>query len=147
MPPEIKRESFLERHLHRTNLRRKGKKQKSSVKGQDRRTLMNNRKQHHSLILGICNKIASTTLAFAVLLVLAFFATRSAQAQTLTVLHTFTGSPHDGTMPVGNTLLDVYGSLYGTTFYGGAYGSVNGYGTVFKLDRNRKETGSCPRFS
>lgn len=44
------------------------------------------------------------------------------------VLHNFTGSP-DGANPYAGLVLDPKGNLYGTTAYGGAYGS----GTVFEL--------------
>ncbi len=66
-----------------------------------------------------------------------------APGQAFTVLHTFTGAPNDGASPFVNPLLDVYGTLYGITSFGGPYGGYNGSGgsgTVFKLDRNGKET-------
>jgi uncharacterized repeat protein (TIGR03803 family) len=68
-----------------------------------------------------------------------------AQAQTYTVLHTFTGIPDDGASISVAPLLDVHGTLYGTTGLGGPYGGgpfggVYGSGTAFKLDRNGKET-------
>jgi len=49
------------------------------------------------------------------------------EAQTFTVLHTFTGGA-DGSQPVAGLTMDRGGNLYGTTSAGGA-----GYGTVFKL--------------
>lgn len=49
-------------------------------------------------------------------------------AGTYRQVHTFGGGSKDGKNPLG-TLTDVGGKLYGTTFYGGAYG----YGTVFRL--------------
>ena len=52
----------------------------------------------------------------------------AAYAQTLTTLHSFTGEP-DGDGPVG-ALIDVGGTLYGTTFTGGTHGA----GTVFTID-------------
>jgi len=61
---------------------------------------------------------------------------KQALMQTFTVLHTFTGSPDDGAGPYSNMLLDVNGTLYGTTIFGGLYG----FGTVFMLDRRGKET-------
>ncbi|HLJ76960.1 MAG TPA: choice-of-anchor tandem repeat GloVer-containing protein [Acidobacteriaceae bacterium] len=68
-----------------------------------------------------------------------------ARAQTLTVLHTFTGP--DGLDPLGNLILDSSGNLYGTTYAGGsAYGynpltGMNeGGGTVFRIDATGNET-------
>jgi uncharacterized repeat protein (TIGR03803 family) len=45
-----------------------------------------------------------------------------------TVLHSFQGGPSDGAYPYAG-LIDVGGTLYGTTFEGGA----SGHGTVFKV--------------
>ena len=53
----------------------------------------------------------------------------SSQAQTLTVLHNFTGQA-DGANPYAGLTLDARGNLYGTTANGG-----NGGGVVFKLTR------------
>jgi hypothetical protein len=64
--------------------------------------------------------------------------------QTLTVLHTFTGT--DGEFPTGHLLRDSVGNLYGSTSGGGdlnCYDGVNGFpgcGTVFKLAVNGDET-------
>jgi len=69
------------------------------------------------------------------LLALPFIATRSVQAQTFSVLHTFTGGG-DGANPIAGVIRDASGNLYGTAAQGGAFG----YGTVFKLDPKRKET-------
>jgi uncharacterized repeat protein (TIGR03803 family) len=66
----------------------------------------------------------------------AVVATPSAQAQTYTVIHTFTGSPTDGANPYGNLLRDPKGNFYGTTFGGGASGA----GTVFKVGNKGKES-------
>ncbi len=49
------------------------------------------------------------------------------QAQTLTVLHAFSGL--DGDLPFAGLTLDRAGNLYGTTYQGGAAG----FGNVFKL--------------
>ena len=50
------------------------------------------------------------------------------------ILHCFEGSSSDGSDPLGPVIFDTRGSLYGTTFYGGA----NGDGIVFSLtpDKN-----------
>lgn len=65
------------------------------------------------------------TVFFAVTVVLA----PTASAQTLTVLHTFTGGV-DGAVPLAGLTMDQHGNLYGTTSQGGA-----GFGEVFKLAR------------
>jgi uncharacterized repeat protein (TIGR03803 family) len=53
--------------------------------------------------------------------------TALAQAQTLTVLHSFTGG-RDGANPMAGLSADAQGNLYGTTEMG-----AHGYGTVFKV--------------
>ena len=57
----------------------------------------------------------------------------SAWGQTFKVLHAFTGSP-DGMQPTA--LLEVNGTLYGTTLFGGRYG----FGTIYKLSSQGKES-------
>jgi hypothetical protein len=54
-----------------------------------------------------------------------------ALAQTLTVLHTFTGGA-DGATPIGLTQ-DAAGNFYGTTMDGGSITCTFGCGTVYKL--------------
>lgn len=54
---------------------------------------------------------------------------------TETVLYNFAGSPTDGAMPVA-PLIDVQGTLYGTTANAGKYAQ----GTVFKISPSGKET-------
>ena len=48
---------------------------------------------------------------------------------TLTTLHSFSGSPSDGAVPVAALVQGTDGNFYGTTALGGA----NSEGTVFKL--------------
>lgn len=48
------------------------------------------------------------------------------------VLHSFRGAPDDGGFPEAS-LIDVGGTLYGTTFGGGKYGGAPGAGTVFSI--------------
>lgn len=50
----------------------------------------------------------------------------------LTVLHSFGQSSPDGAQPFAGLTRDSRGSLYGTTYLGGAFG----YGSVYKLDAN-----------
>jgi uncharacterized repeat protein (TIGR03803 family) len=85
-------------------------------------------------ISGIGRRVANAALALAVVLVPAVVATRSAQAQTFSVLHSFTGA--EGGNPDAGLIRDAAGNLYGTTPKGGAHG----LGTVFKLATTGKET-------
>ncbi len=73
--------------------------------------------------------IAMLAIAF-----LAIVAAVQAQAQTFTVLHTFTGN-NDGGLPDSALTLDAAGNLYGVTAWGGHHGNgcTFGCGTVFKL--------------
>jgi uncharacterized repeat protein (TIGR03803 family) len=82
-------------------------------------------------------KLARLTSGAGIMLiiVLALVSTLTAQTQTLTVLHAFTGLP-DGARPVGRLLLDPSGNLYGTTTIGGKIG----YGSVFKVDPSGNES-------
>ncbi len=80
--------------------------------------------------------------AVALLFALTMSTGQTAQAQTFTVLHTFTGSP-DGANPTDGVVIDRAGNLYGTTFGGGingngctAEGSGTGCGTIFKLSKH-----------
>jgi uncharacterized repeat protein (TIGR03803 family) len=57
----------------------------------------------------------------------------SAVAQQETILHNFNLSVGDGFSPSGGVVSDSAGNLYGTTAYGGAFGSTNTGGTVFEL--------------
>jgi len=78
---------------------------------------------------------ASAALAVTIALVPTLATSRPAQAQTFTVLYTFT-STTNGEQPDAPLTMDAAGNLYGTTQYGGTNG---GYGTVFKLNTTRKE--------
>jgi uncharacterized repeat protein (TIGR03803 family) len=56
-----------------------------------------------------------------------------------TVLYSFSGK-RDGRYPEASLIMDSEGHFYGTTSTGGSHGFGCGCGTVFKLDRNGKET-------
>src|SRR5271169_295774 len=61
----------------------------------------------------------------------------TAQAQTFTVLHTFTGA-QDGGQPFAGLARDAAGNLYGAASDGGNHGGScpsYGCGTVFKLQK------------
>lgn len=72
---------------------------------------------------------AGMVAALAVLFFLAVSGVQSAQAQTLTILHSFNYSNGDGTYPWAGLVTDTAGNLYGTTSSGG----LNGHGAVFEL--------------
>ncbi|MBV8531245.1 MAG: hypothetical protein JO104_07995 [Candidatus Eremiobacteraeota bacterium] len=59
---------------------------------------------------------------------------RVTQQGSLSVLHSFTGSPDDGAGPSGS-LVNVNGTLYGTTTGGGTHGA----GTVYSIDKTGHE--------
>jgi len=67
------------------------------------------------------------TLIALVILAVGLTISPTAQAQALTVLHSFTGG-RDGANPMAGLSTDAHGNLYGTTAMG-----AHGYGTVFKL--------------
>ncbi len=59
---------------------------------------------------------------------------------TYTILHNFTGMPDDGDGSGAEVTLDSAGNIYGTTDWGGAYGTLNGYGTIFKVATDGTES-------
>ncbi|MGB0116254.1 MAG: choice-of-anchor tandem repeat GloVer-containing protein [Terriglobales bacterium] len=95
-------------------------------------------------ILAVGPKLGATKLATAtrgaltlvVLSVLLLLALQPAHAQTETVLHIFGGGKSDGGNPEAGLVMDNLGNLYGTTYYGGAYGG----GTAFELTPAGTET-------
>ncbi len=87
---------------------------------------MTNPAQHSTLSLGRRLQPAS---ALALLCALAMFITQPVQAQSFTLLHTFTGGG-DGAIPLSSLTLDRAGNLYGTAYGGGINSPA---GTVFKL--------------
>ena len=71
-----------------------------------------------------------------------FFAAVTAQTQTLTVLHTFTGGA-DGYEPYAGVTLDQQGRIYGTTIQGGLHDD----GVVFRLAREGQGWALSPIYS
>src|SRR5271167_3160194 len=63
------------------------------------------------------------------------------QAQTYTVLHSFTNST-DGANPTAGVTMDRAGNLYGTTSHGGS-----GHGAVYKLQRKGSSWTLNPLYS
>jgi len=99
---------------------------------------MTNPKRCRGSISGISLQAAHAALAL-VVLVVAIVATQPAEAQTFTVLHSFTGYtgyPTDGARPEAVLVQDAAGNLYGTTYSGGTHNE----GTVFEVSATGKET-------
>jgi uncharacterized repeat protein (TIGR03803 family) len=78
-----------------------------------------------------CPLTTCGALTLAVLFTLLPIAARPAQAQTETVLYSFTNSP-DGAIPTSSLISDGAGNFYGTTWNGGA----EGWGSVFEFSPN-----------
>jgi uncharacterized repeat protein (TIGR03803 family) len=97
---------------------------------------MKNTLQHQNWISRMRLPAASAALALAALLVLAVITTQSAQAQTLTTLHSFDDTR--GSDPWGGLVQAWNGDLYGTTAGGGSGNGINDVflGTVFKITRS-----------
>lgn len=87
---------------------------------------------------GICHRLAAGFLATAFVVLLA----TAVQAQTLHVLHTFTGGA-DGYEPYAGVTLDQQGRIYGTAISGGIHDS----GVVFRLAREGEGWSLSPIYS
>jgi uncharacterized repeat protein (TIGR03803 family) len=74
-------------------------------------------------------------LALIVVLGFTGFGSSSVQAQTFSVVHSFTGGT-DGIHPMAGLVMDSAGNLYGTTTQGGDFGA----GTVFEYSSTGEET-------
>src|ERR1035438_4915468 len=94
------------------------------------------RKEHHMRHIHI-----STVLAISIGFALTVVATHSSQAQTFTVLHSFTGG-QDGALPAVGLTMDAAGNLYGTTLEGG----TRNYGVVFKLSHQKSGWSFMPLY-
>ncbi len=98
------------------------------------------KRQYRQWLLQINSR--GTHVALASILALTLAATTAAQAQTYTVLYSFTGGA-DGAYPYGGVILDKAGNLYGTTFQGGDLNKCPTYpgcGVAYKLDLSGKQT-------
>jgi uncharacterized repeat protein (TIGR03803 family) len=95
--------------------------------------------QHRNSISRIRMRTATTTLGLAIMctLVSVTILTQPAQAQTLTVLYTFTGGT-DGGGPEAGLIRDASGNLYGTTSFGGDPSAD--VGVVYEVDSSGKQT-------
>jgi uncharacterized repeat protein (TIGR03803 family) len=95
----------------------------------------------HNCIWETAPRATAIVLSWAIVLAMAVVATQ-VQAQTFSVIHTFTGGA-DGSEPsAGGLASDAAGNLYGTAGFGGLYtsscnwgGGNTGCGTVYKMTR------------
>ncbi len=92
-------------------------------------------------VLRFMRSTRTTIWALAMVLVVTIGSSHYGHAQTLHVLHTFTGT--DGQEPVTGLTMDAAGNLYGTTYYGGSKGA----GTVFKMTRRNGSWTFSPLYS
>ena len=74
--------------------------------------------------------VSTFAMALVVVFTLALFTTHAMQAQTFSLLHTFTGGL-DGSDPAAGVTIGPSGVLYGTATFGGTHDA----GTVFKLNQ------------
>lgn len=103
---------------------------------------MKNRKSLQPLMFSFYSRTTNLLLALTFALVLAAMLAPPAQAQTYTVLYTFTGGT-DGGWPYSGVIFDGSGHLYGTTSVSGnvnACGAFRGCGVVYQLDPSGNET-------
>jgi len=100
---------------------------------------VNNGTQQRGWFLRIHRRAAGAALGLAIVIAPSVVASRSVEAQTFTLLYSFTGGT-DGRTPLGGVILDAAGNLYGTTSQGGNLACSLGCGTVFKVERAGNET-------
>jgi uncharacterized repeat protein (TIGR03803 family) len=91
--------------------------------------------QHRGWISGRGLRDASGAMTLAILLLLGAVTIPSAQAQTFTVIYSFTGE--GGSFPQAGLVRDAAGNLYSTTANSGPNPPT--YGTVFKVRKTGKE--------
>ena len=89
---------------------------------------MANSRQFRSLTEGLSVGAATGAVAVAIVFMLTLVTSPAAQAQTFSVIHTFTGG-QDGGWPYAGLTIDNSGTLYGTTYRYGAHDA----GVVYRL--------------
>ncbi len=97
--------------------------------------------QHRRWISGTRHRAVNGALAVAVLVLPTVVVTQSVQAQSFSVLYSFTVADGDDTKP--GLVRDKEGNLYGTTVQGGnlsCNAAPSGCGVVFKIDTTGTET-------
>lgn len=96
--------------------------------------------QLRALISRFVRRKRAAAQMLAITFLLAVVATPTLQAQTYTLLHSFTNQGQDGEGPMFGLAIDRAGNLYGITPFGGsragACAALGGCGTVFRLTRS-----------
>ncbi len=95
--------------------------------------------RHVSQAFSLRSRPRLAVLPLTTILIGIIFAVPSTQAQTFTVLYSFTGAA-DGAVPLSGLIMDTGGTLYGTTAAGGIFHNQTAAGVVFKLDATGTET-------
>lgn len=89
---------------------------------------MHGREQLDNSLFPTISHTARIALSVPIVFALVMFAAPAMPAQTLTVIHSFSGGA-GGISPQAGVTMDAADNLYGTTYYGGTHG----YGMVFEL--------------
>jgi len=108
-------------------------------------------RQKREPIIDWAKSLGTATAALAIVMVFALtvVTTQSVQAQTYTVLHSFTGGV-DGANPWAGLTMDKAGNLYGTAFFGGINDGdcdPGGCGAVFRLTHKGSGWAFSPLYS
>lgn len=109
---------------------------------------MADHEQRTASISNINLRAATFALVCVVMFAATIMGAPAVQAQTFTVLHSFTGGA-DGANPIAGLTEDAGGNLYGTTEYGGIFSPCAsfGCGVVYKLVRHGSNWLETPIYS
>ncbi|MGA2370792.1 MAG: choice-of-anchor tandem repeat GloVer-containing protein [Candidatus Korobacteraceae bacterium] len=97
---------------------------------------------HHAGCFAFAQRPARLVFAIVATFLLIASLSHSAQSQTYSVIHNFTGG-QDGGQPAAGPALDASGNLYGTAFYGGSSNN----GAVYKLTHHNSSWVLSPLYS
>lgn len=98
--------------------------------------MMTNRNGSHESAWGKSLQGLKPAVVLAIMLVPAMAGVQLAQAQTFVPIHSFTGPTSDGQAPLAGVVRDGNGTVYGTTYQGGAFYG----GGVFRVTKSGSES-------